>query len=435
MKKFIIMLTRQWSHSPIKMLLTLIAVSLGAFILILSFNVTDIIQGQVENQLNQNGIIVQVANGSWDAEGNIDQTKPSEWDSNIQDYLQSDTDTVVSSAIVSNSMFNEFSVDGTSYDLRSSIATEVAYFDIFDLEIVAGVSMTDEDVNLGSRKVWISEETAEIVFGSAENAIGVWIQPPGMMMGRGMSNKSQNVVTQYIITGVYESPSEISRKVYGIGDLIIPYTSMLPSGMNTEVAKNMMSGMLVVNSTETSIDEAEQTISQVIYQNYGDDLDLVVWEGSLQGETSYMTDLRQTVQVFTVSVNILGLVLMLVSTLGVFSIMLVEALSRKRQICLERALGASKNRIIKEFWSWSMAMSFLGIIIGSIIAYFAFPSILETITPLFGDLSNELDLGVGFSFIALLKSAALILVFGGFFGVVPVIPVVRENIAEGIKEV
>jgi ABC-type antimicrobial peptide transport system permease subunit len=434
MKKFIIMLMRQWSHSPIKMLLTLIAVSLGSFILILSFNVTDIIQDQVETKLNQNGIILQVANGSWDAEGNIDQTKPSQWDFSIQSYLQSDTDTIVSSAIVSNYMFNEFSVDGTSYDLRSSIATEVAYFDIFDLEIVAGVAMTDEDITLGSRKVWISEETAEIVFSSAESAIGVWIQPPGKMIGRGMSNKSQTVVTQYIITGVYESPSEISRKVYGIGDLIVPYTSLLPSGVNTEVAKNKMSGMLVVSSTETSIDDAEQTISQVIYQNYGDDIDIVVWEGSMEGETSYMTDLRQTVQVFTVSVNILGLVLMLVSTLGVFSIMLVEALSRRRQICLERALGASKNRIIKEFWSWSMAMSFLGIVIGAILAYFTFPTILEIIIPLFGELSNEIDLGVGFSYIALLKSAALILIFGGFFGVIPVLPVVRENIAEGLKE-
>ncbi len=125
---------------------------------------------------------------------------------------------------------------------------------------------------------------------------------------------------------------------------------------------------------------------------------------------------------------------MLVSTLGVFSIMLVEALSRRRQICLERALGASKNRIIKEFWSWSMAMSFLGIVIGAILAYFTFPTILEIIIPLFGELSNEIDLGVGFSYIALLKSAALILIFGGFFGVIPVLPVVRENIAEGLKE-
>ncbi|MDC7236286.1 MAG: ABC transporter permease [Sphaerochaetaceae bacterium] len=435
MKKFMIMMMRQWSHSPMKMILTLIAVALGSFILILAFNVTEIIDEQVETQLNNNGIVVQVANGTWDADGDIDQTRPSEWDSTIQSYLISDTDTIEDTAIVSRSIFNEITVSGTSYDLRNSIATEGSYFDIYGLEIVAGVEMTDEDLNLGSKKVWISKETAEIIFGTAENAVGEWVQPPGDAFSRGLGNRTQNVVTQYLIAGVYEIPSEITRKVYGIGDLLVPYTAILPSEMSSSMAKDMLSGMLVVKSSETSVEEAEQTIKQVIYQNYGEDIDVEVWEGSMQGETTYMNDLRKTVQVFTVSVNILGLVLMLVSTLGVFSIMLVEALSRKRQIALERSLGASKNRIIKEFWSWSMAMCFLGVVIGAIIAYFAFPSILQTITPLFGELSNELDLGVGFSLLALAKSSILILVFGGMFGVIPVIPVVKENIAEGLKEV
>ncbi|MGD1817866.1 MAG: ABC transporter permease [Pleomorphochaeta sp.] len=435
MKKFLVMLMRQFSDAPFKMILTLVAVSMGAFILVLSFNVTDIIQDQVENQLDSNGIIVQVANATWAADGSLDQTRPSEWDSSVQSYLQSDTDVVDASAIVSRSMFNEFTYNGTSYDLRSSIATEESYFDIYNLQIIAGDSMTSEDVELGSRKVWISEETAILVFGSAENAVGKWIQPPGMMMGRGMANRDQVVVTQYKIAGVYENPSEISRKVYGISDLVVPYTSMLSSDMNTEMAKQMMSGILVVKSNNSSFDETEQAISQVIYQNYGEDIDLAVWEGSLDGESTYMNDLRQTVQVFTVSVNILGLVLMLVSTLGVFSIMLVEALSRRRKICIERSLGATKNKIIKEFWSWSIAMSFLGVVIGSVIAYFSFPTIIEIISPLFGDLSNEINFNVGFSFIALLKSVVLILIFGGFFGVIPVIPVVKDNIAEGLKEV
>lgn len=147
-----------------------------------------------------------------------------------------------------------------------------------------------------------------------------------------------------------------------------------------------------------------------------------------------MQDLRETIEVFTVSVNILGLVLMLVSTLGLFSIMLVEALNRKKHLALERALGASQFRIIKEFWSWSIVMSFLGVLIGSLLAYFSFSSILQTISPLFGDISNELNYDVGFSISALIKSVALILLFGGFFGVIPVIPVVKENIAESIKD-
>ena len=434
MKKFFTMMIRQFKDSPFKMGLTLIAVSLGAFILVLSFNITDIIEKEVENQLNTNGIIVQVANASWDSDKSVDYTKPSEWDTSIQNYLLSDTEEIEISAIISQSMFNQFTYDGTSYDLRNSVATEQTYFEIFDLDLVSGVLMSQEDIDLGLKKVWISEETAQIIFGSAENAIDKWIQPPGKILTRGINNKSQNVVTQYKITGVYETPSEIKRKVYGIGDLIVPYTSMLPSSMNVEFAKDMLSGSLVVKSNQNSIEDVEQSILQVVYQNYGEDVDLLVWEGFINGESSYMQDLRETVDVFTVSINILGLTLMLVSTLGLFSVMLVEALNRKRHICIERSLGASKMRIIKEFWSWSIAMSFMGVIIGTTIAYFSFPSILEIISPLFGELSNQINYEIGFSFIALIKSISLILVFGGVFGVIPVIPVVRENIAEGIKE-
>ncbi len=434
MKKFFVMLIRQWAQSPIKVLLTLLAVSLGTFILILSFSVTNIIQSEVTDVLNEQGVIVHVANGEWSSDGGIDQNRPSEWDASAKDYLISDTDTVEYAAIVSFAPFAELTIDGSSYNLRSAVGTEPSYFDVYDLLLIAGNPMTDEDIDQGSRKTWISESTAIALFGSAEEAIGEWVQPPGMQMGRGMNNKQENVVTLYSVTGVYGDPSEITRKSYGIGDLIIPYTALLPSGINSNMAKNLMSGMMVVKSSDTSIDSAESTIRQTLTQNYGDDIDIIVWEGSTQGETTYMHDLRKTVDVFTVSVNILGIVLMLVSTLGVFSIMLVEALSRKKHIALERALGASKGRIIKEFWSWSISMSFFGVVIGAIIAYFACPSVLSTIAPLVGDLSSELDLSSGIDLMALLESTILVLGFGGLFGLLPALPVVNDNISDVLKE-
>ncbi len=434
MKKFFVMLIRQWAQSPIKVLLTLSAVSLGTFILILSFSVTNIIQSEVTDVLNEQGVIVHVANGKWSSAGKVDQNKPSEWDLLAKDYLVSDTDTIEYASIVFFAPFAEITVNGSSYDLRSAVGTEPSYFDVYDLNLISGSPMTDEDIDLGSRKTWISEATAIALFGSAEDAIGEWIQPPGMKIGRGMNNKTENVVTLYSVAGVYEDPSEITRNAYGIGDLVIPYTALLPSGANTNMAKDRMSGMMVIKSTETSVDSAESTIRQTLTQNYGDDIDIIVWEGSTQGETTYMQDLRKTVDVFTVSVNILGIVLMLVSTLGVFSIMLVEALSRKRHIALERALGASKGRIIKEFWSWSISMSFLGVLIGAIIAYFACPSVLSTIAPLVGDLSSELDLTSGIDLMALLMSAVLVLGFGGLFGLLPALPVVNDNIADVLKE-
>ncbi len=434
MKKFLTLLLRHWVKTPVKILLTISAVSLGTGILILSFSAGKILDEQVVDKMNDNGIIVNVVNGEWSADGSVEMERPSQWDSNIFNSLISDSDSISSAALLMNDPFTEVTVNGKSYILRSSAGTDPSYFDVYSLEIISGLPMTQQDYDSGFKKIWISEEMAVMLFGSAEKAIGGKVIPPGTRFQRG-PGRSQDLLTQYSVAGVYADPSEVARRSYGISDLIVPLTAMLPNDDNANRMLDFMSGKMVVKSSETSVDKLNSEISQIVENNYGYDINLLVWEGTPKGESSYMEELRQAVSIFTVSVNILGIVLLLTSSLGIFSIMVVEALGKKREIALERSLGASQIRVVKEFWTWSIMLSLMGAVIGVILAFILAGPVLGTMAPLLGELSGNFSEASGVRFTSIVAGFLLALGCGGILGLLPAFSAVKGNIAETLREV
>ena len=434
MKKFLTMLLRHWVKSPLKILLTLSAVALGTGILILSLSSSRILDEQISRQLEENGVVMYVANGSWNSEGRVEQNRPSEWDSDAADIVVSDVESVKNAAVIFRLPFGEITTDGTSYDLRSVIGSDTQYLDVFGLELVAGTPMTENDIDMGQKKVWISEETAILLFGSAEDAIGKYIKPPGEMLNRGPGNREQNVIISFNVTGVFETPPEVTRRAYGIGDVLFPYTSLLPSGGNVQQMLDFMSGLFIIRSEGASAARTAAAVNQVLAAGYGDDIDVLVWEGSVNGESNYMEELRNTVSMFSVSVNILGIVLLLTSSLGIFSIMVVESLSRRREIALERALGASQKLVVREFWNWSITLSLAGAVLGVILSLLLARPVMNSLSPLLGEVAGQFQADSGIAASAVLVSVALALGFGGSLGLLPVLSAVKGNIAETIRE-
>ena len=428
------MLIRNWSGSPVKLILTLSAVALGTAILILTDSAGRILEQQITRELEKEGVILNVANGTLNSEGMVDQNRPAEWDAGAPEILVSDIEEVKIAVPLIDPPFNQITTEGKSYNLRSVAGSAPGYFDIFGLEIVAGVPMSDEDVDMGFKKVWISEEMAEILYGSAEEAVGKWIQPPGEMLNRGPGGRDRNMIQQFAVAGVFESPSEIARKSYGIGDLVFPYTSLFSAGRNIQMMMDMMAGQLVIQAEGSSAEKVSASVADLLTTNYGYDIDVLVWEGSLNGSSDYMEELRQTVRIFTVSLSILGMVLLLTSSLGIFSIMVVEALNRKRDIALERALGASQVLVVKEFWSWSIMLSLAGAALGLIIAAILSGPVLSTLSPLVGEVSSSFSEAAGLRFLSIVRGILMAVLFGGVLGLLPSFSAVKGNIALTLRE-
>lgn len=430
------MLIRHWVKSPVKILMTISAVALGTGILIISFSAGSVLESEVLAKMNDSGVILYGANGEWASDGSLEQERPGQFDQNVFGSLVTEGATISDAAIVMGVPVNEITADGKTWQLRSSVGTDPSYFDVFGLEIIAGEAMTEDVYSAGFKRVWISESAAIMLFGSADDAVGKKIAPPGMSFMRGPGgNNSRDLITQYTVSGVFADPTEVARRSYGIADVIFPVTAMMPNSDFASRMLDFMSGQFVVKSSSTSVEKVQAEIAAVIENNYGYDVSLVSWEGSLNGESTYMEELRQAVSIFTVSVNILGIVLLLTSSLGIFSIMVVESLGRRREIALERSLGASQIRVIREFWSWSMMLSLLGAIIGVLLALLIGKPVLGTLSPLLGELSSDFGSAAGIKILPVFGGFSLAIGCGGLLGLLPAFSAVKGNIAETLREV
>jgi putative ABC transport system permease protein len=440
MKKFMHMFLRHWRKSPVKITLTVLSVALGTGILVISFSASSIIKDRVTAGMAKNGTVLYVSNATWNTDGSLERVTPGEWDIEAPAKVAAESGAVAAAALVTNAPFDEVNVAGSSYRLRSTIGSSPEYFEVFNLKMVSGVLMSAQDLSQGAKKVWISEKMATILFGSAEEAIGKQIQPPGRMFGRGPGGESKvNFITYYSIAGVFADPSEVARRSYGIADLVFPYTAMIQSGQNATFEKKMMAGTFVVRTSVASEKKAEAAIRQVIAANYpktdGTLPSVAVWEGSERGASTYLQQLRQAINIFTVSVNILGLVLLVISSLGIFSVMIVELLGRRREIALERAIGASQMNVVMEFWTWSVALSLLGAVAGILIALPLSGPVLKTISPLVGEVSTQFSQAAGLTPMAIVGGLLLALGCGGVLGALPAFAAVRGNISETLREV
>jgi putative ABC transport system permease protein len=440
MKKFLHMFLRHWRKSPVKISLTVFSVALGTGILIISFSAGSIIKDRVTSGMAKNGSVLYVANATQNSDGSVERIMPGEWDIDAPAKVAAESGAVSAAALVTNTPFDEVNVGGTTYRLRSAVGTSPEYFDVFSLKVTYGSPMTEADVKQGAKKVWISEQLATILFGSAEEAIGKQIQPPGRMFRRGPGeDEAKALITYYAVTGVFATPSEVARRSYGIGDLVFPYTAMIPAGMNSTFEKRMMSGTFVVKTSVASEKKAEAAIRQVLSADYpksdGKDVSIVMWEGSSRGASTYLQQLRQAISIFTVSVNILGLVLLVISSLGIFSVMVVELLGRRREIALERAIGASQADVVKEFWTWSVALSLIGAVVGIAIAIPLSGPVLKTIAPLVGEVSDQFRSAAGLTLPSILEGLLLALGCGGVLGALPAFAAVKGNISETLREV
>jgi ABC-type antimicrobial peptide transport system permease subunit len=115
--------------------------------------------------------------------------------------------------------------------------------------------------------------------------------------------------------------------------------------------------------------------------------------------------------------------------------MVVEALGRRREIALERSLGASQFHIVKEFWTWSLMLSFFGAFIGIALAFLFAKPLLGIMAPLLGELSENFSKNSGVKIASLMTGFFLAVGCGGILGLLPAFSAVKGNIAETLREV
>ena len=164
--------------SPGKNLLTIFTVGIGVAVLILALSLSSFFSTLVEKQLSANGTIITFANGTLNADGQVTRARPAQFDENVMDIVRSEVPGITALSPIDTPPWREMRIDDRSYQIRNAIGVSVDYFDIMGLEMAIGIPFTDEDIRLASKKAIVTRELAEIVFGSADAALGKTLQPP-----------------------------------------------------------------------------------------------------------------------------------------------------------------------------------------------------------------------------------------------------------------
>jgi ABC-type antimicrobial peptide transport system permease subunit len=197
----------------------------------------------------------------------------------------------------------------------------------------------------------------------------------------------------------------------------------------------MLLNTQVIKVEGSSLSTAEAQLQEVLGRTYGDDLNLLVWEGTPRGESGWLEETRQTIATFDLVVNLLGFVLLITGAIGILSIMLVEVLGRSRQIALERAFGASRRNVFGEFFFRSATLSLLSASVGLVLSLVFAGPLQQVLQPVLAGVGLSGQNGALITLPSVLIAFAAAVLIGGTFGIFPVFSTLQTPIAEGIREV
>ncbi|MCK5156957.1 MAG: ABC transporter permease [Spirochaetales bacterium] len=409
---------------PLRGVLTIVTITIGVATLIISTSLNLDINRVLSSSSAEYGYPIVIANGVLNDAGNLQPQRPSDFTPDIDTVLKNGYENIFDITIVSDAWVrSNISVNNTSYQIRSVVQTNENYASLMGLEMINGVFFSKEDIDNRIPVIVISSLSAKLLYGSAEAAIGETIR---------FLTKDGEI--PYSILGVYNDVSDLERQLYGIGDFIFPLATGTPIGANFHPIQ--FGAVVMGRVVNDSVLKAESRIRSLLEQEYGDDVQVSVWEGSASGPTTLLEEGRDSVRNFAIAVNILGIIILAISSIGIFSIMLVEVLNRTREIGLRRSMGTTKAGIRKFFMIQAAYYSLCGSILGIGVSLIFYRTIGTFLTPLFdssGLRVTDLHLALP-NVIALLVAVGASLVFGVLFGFFPAMSAAKTPIAECIRE-
>ena len=425
---------RSLKRSPLKSFLTLFTVGLGVGVLIFALSMSQTFTLIMKSELEDSGIIVNVANATYTEGEGIDIVRPPSFDDKIFTALKTEIEGVQGVTPIGNVFWNTFIANQKTYRFRTIIGADEDYLAISGMNIIAGSFFTAEDVEKGTKSMIISESIATQLFGSPQEALGKTIKPPAQT-GNNQRGRRRMTPPTYTITGVFTDLAELKRKAYGLSDAVVPITSVFPANMNNQMAQRFFMSRLSMLVKGQDLNSIESQVRAIVARTYGDLTDVHVWEGTPNGRGNVLEDTRNSITSFATIVNLLGFLLLITGSIGILSIMVVEVLGRTRDISLERALGAAKIIIIKEYFIRSVIMTTASVLLGIILSIVFAGPLREIILPIFGMLGDVTFTGSIITPLAICISGAAALFIGGIFGTMPVFSTLQTGISEGLREV
>ncbi len=402
---------------PLRSLLTILQMGLGvwivAIILSLNFQATGAFDG-VQQTLGDSLAKVSVSQYEEFEDGGMMVSSTSNLRlSDIEKLKESEY--IDSAFIFANQWERNIIVDGVAYRLLNPAEATAGYAGAMGLELVAGQFFTEADQRQNSKVVLISEAIAKQLFPD-QSSLGKSIQ---------MGDYGESAVS-YEVIGVYKAQSQLLEFFIPQANLIFPLGTAQPAWMSEDDSQQLYME-IYIKANPGQVYEAVADAQVLLADRSMDEME--VRGEYFQDSTRYLTE---QIRMITLFLGAFAFISILISAIGILSIMLVSVVERTREIGLRKALGASRGLIIRQILNESFVFSTLGALLGLLVAYF-------TAERLVGLLVQEItypkltNIG-GLHPQAALISLALALLMGQVFGFYPALQAAKMPPVDALRD-
>ncbi len=217
-----------------------------------------------------------------------------------------------------------------------------AFFRIMSFDLEAGRFFTKQEMRKRARVVVLGSKLAKD-----------FSESPSLLVGR--SIKIENI--KFKVVGILKGKGGFGGFDYD-NYAYAPYTA----GISFNPEKKYIRIMVKVKSEEL-IPQAKNKITKIMLKRY-DEEDFSIFEP---------TDILKVVNSIFGVINLVlvgvGAISLLVGGIGIMNIMYVSVIDRVKEIGIRRAIGAQKKDILIQFLSEAVLLSFLGGVMGLLLAY------------------------------------------------------------------
>jgi putative ABC transport system permease protein len=395
---------RRMTRRPLRSILTVLEVALGALAVTVALNLT---QGRQLAALPPN--VFRVIFG--DRSDNSFSSYPLFKNGDLEQLrkLIPDAEAV---EIYSRPWTSLLEYKGERYKLIGSAQVTPDHLKVSPLEILQGAFFSSKDVEMGTNPVVISQGIAKQLFRD-ENPLGKNLQ-----FSLGITEPGSSPTFQtYRVSGVFRDPTDTQSPTE------FAYFPFKESSESADVVA------LEIKAKPGQIKIAQAQALEAVRRVYKDDYWFKVSKGSVF--TTSSTNIFQdapSLDPQALLFSAFAIIMLITCSIGIFSIQLVDITERTKEIGMRRALGATRSMIVLESLASAFVLAGLGAVIGVLIAAPLLPVIKNATGPLL------FSRGLEFSPIVALEVVAIVLVVGVMLGFYPALLASRLRPVEALRE-
>ena len=307
--------------------------------------------------------------------------------------------------------------EGRLYQFQQGAYVDNVYFELNDVEPTRGSLFTEQEAVAQDAVALVSDKAAAILFPGADPLGQTLKVVPNEDFG------ATDAPVEYRVIGTFADSARLAENQAAV---------YFPLWTNNSQGGAATLNVLAAPGRGDAAREQTLSAARQVFgpkaQDWGveEGKDFYIREQGERGFGPNPALLDPTIVMF----SLFGIVALIVGSIGIFSIMVVDALERERDIGIVRALGATKGSVVRAMTLEAALLAGLGGLVGAALAALLIPLLARAVGD---DLFWSVELY--WRPLAALLVVGVTLLLGTVLGVFPALRAARTQIVQALKAV